>query len=232
MFKTLRVGFPDANVNVWINQASQTLLSAFDWIVSEPGYKVIASGIWRHDQWIEALLERSPEPFWIVDTDVVFFDRMPEPGDAALMGRYEPAFVEPWTGTHRVERLHTCCLYLNPDLIWQQTREWMVRWHPKGFPFQPSVEMIRQHYVPQGAGQAPLFYDTCSGLYRAIGGRAFTDEEDARFEHLHCGSYSQRINGALPGIREVHSAVFRDVNAARGLRTQQNQFYKDHAILQ
>lgn len=182
-----------------------------------------------HDLWVAALLGDSLYPFWIVDTDIVFWSSVEGFASGFLLGRYEPTFLEPWTGTQHVERLHTSLLYFDPAPIRQAIRSWMASYHPKGFPFLPDVQLVRQHYVPQRDKPA-LFYDTCAALFNAIGGTPFTLEQDSAFEHLHCGVYSNRINEALPGITDVHKAVFADLNAARGLREQQSTFYQDHAL--
>lgn len=231
VFKTLRTGFPDASVSVWCNDLKPRQRAIVSSAARESGCDLFDLPPTSHDVWIERMLEHSPAPFWVLDTDVVFFGKVePAIPDAALCGRFEPAFFEPWSKTHKVERLHTSLLWLNPRLIHQQIRLWIGKWHPKGFPFTPQVDLIRQHYVPR-AGNEPLFYDTCAGLYNAIGGAAFTDDQNAAFEHLHCGTYSDRIAVVMPGIVGVHKAVISDCGNAKGLSQQQSKFYQEHAIL-
>lgn len=231
VFKTLRIGFPKANVTVWANGMSPENGVTLSKAATDNGCGVIPVDRVSHDRWIESLLAKSPEPFWVLDTDVVFFDAFPQilfPG-LFLSGRFEPAFVEPWTKTHRVARLHTCLLFMDPDTIRAKMRAWMTRWHPKGFPFMPMAELIKQYYVPQGEDKPALFYDTCAGLWQALGGTPFSDTQNSTFAHLHCGTYSNRIAGALPGIVEIQQAIMNDPGLARGLTEKQNQFYKENA---
>lgn len=235
VFKTLRTGFPSANVVVWNNGMGTAQSKALVTESEKRDCKCAYVEPMRHDNWVFEVMRRSVEPFWILDTDIVFWDsieQFEQDAEFGIAGRFEPAFREPWTSTIKPSRLHTSLLWINPAAIQKLTREWMGRWHPKGFPFVPEVEMIKQHYVPQGEGKAPLFYDTCCGLYQAIGGRRFSDRENACFEHLHCGVYSDRIENALPGIGQVHRTICNDLNAAKGLQEQQSNFYKENAILQ
>jgi len=73
VFKTLRQGFPNAGVHVYGNGLTQ-----------EPGQMVAEAARavgasfnnipkMTHGKWIETLVLDRTEPFWICDTDVVFF---------------------------------------------------------------------------------------------------------------------------------------------------------------
>ena len=229
VFKTLRTGFPDANVKVWENaltpeQSMRLRLMAGSFIESIMLPQRIA-----HDAWIAGLLDRSTTPFWILDTDVIFFEKAPEPSPQDfLFGRFEPAFLEPWTKTNRVSRLHTALLYFDPIAIRIKILEWAKLWQPKDFPFSPSFELIQQHFVPQGVDRPPMFYDTCAGLYQAIGGTSFTESQNHTFEHLHCGTYSDRIQKALPDASRAREVVSKNIANARGLFDAQEDYYRNH----
>lgn len=231
-FKTLRVGFPKANVTVWGNGLSDKTDRIVQAAARCVDCKYVPSKPTRHDQWISFLLAESPEPFWICDTDIVFHRSVEGFANSSdyLVGRFESPFLEPWSKTQKVARLHTSLLWINPRLIQDLIARWMARWHPKGFPFLPEVEMIRQHYVPQGEGKAPLFYDTCAGLYQAIGGKSFTEDQNEAFDHLHCGTYVQRMNDAVPGLKEAHDAIYQGAINPKGLRHTQAAFYSEHRI--
>jgi len=227
VFRTLRAGFTSNAATVWLNglspaQAARVAEAAAQArCATVPVARRIA-----HDAWIAGLLDRGSTPFWIADTDLVFWRPLPSPPtDTFLAGRYEPPFREPWSKTDCVARLHTSLLYLDPPRIRALVREWAARWHPAGFPFQPQFELIHQHFMPQ-SGQPPFFYDTCAGLYQAIGGTPFSDEQNACFEHLHCGTYSDRIATALPGLPAVHASVIKATEAARGLSKSQAEYYR------
>lgn len=225
VFRTLRTGFPTAHVTVWLNELKPALARRVTRAAADCEIKLVCR--MSHDYWISGLLHTSQEPFWICDTDVVFHRSVEQFVNerTVLAGRYEPPFLEPWSKTRKVDRLHTSLLYMHPLLIREATREWMTTWHPKGFPFLPEVELIRQTYVPAGDDRAPLFYDSCAGLYQAIGGTRFTPEQNDAFDHLHCATYIDRISGALPGLMDAHQAIYQDPKIVTGLRESQQEFY-------
>jgi hypothetical protein len=228
VFKTLRVGFPTAKIHVWGNRLSLKIESLLHGLY-DGEYTPIVNGT-AHDEWIEALVNKAHGPFWVCDTDVVFYKCVEdwifkEP----LAGSYEPSFLEPWSKTHKIDRLHTCLMYLDAPIIRSQVRKYMRKYHPSNFPFAPECTLIRQAYVPRMA-DPPMFYDTCAGLYHAIGGQKFNQEQLGAFEHLHCGVYASRISKVLPGIIDVHNRVFDNTELAKGLREQQQEFYKRNII--
>lgn len=231
VFKTLRVGFPTAEIAVCSNALDPHETHAVKAACAQVKAWFHSWGRTAHDAWIEGLLEKSPDPFWICDTDMVFHSSVEgfATQSTVLKGRYEPPFVEPWSNTLKTERLHTCLLYMNAPEIRKQVCAWIRRWHPPRFPFQPRVDLVRQCYVPTGADTPPTFQDTCAGLYAAIGGERFSPEEDAAFDHLHCGTYVDRMKGAVPGLEAAHHQIFDNLDNARYLKAEQSEFYKRHA---
>ncbi len=228
VFKTLRIGFPTADVLVFGNG----LAPAHAPVVKKACLDVKAGFVsvprTSHDAWIQTMIEASPVPFWISDTDVVFHSSVEgfATPETLFKGRYEPPFIEPWSKTQKVQRLHTSLLYLNAPMLRINMTEWIRRWHPPGFPFRPSVEMIRQRYVPQGAEHRPLFYDTCAGLYLALGGESFSDQENAAFDHLHCATYVDRMGDAIPGLAAAHAEIYANPAAAVMMKAPQDEFYE------
>lgn len=249
VFSTLRVGFPEAEVTVWGNALDKAAVVRDCAKSVGGGYVESIVGLTAHDVWIEALVNRMHEPFWIVDTDVVFFAEVRPPiGKEIVVGRFEPEFMEEWTGTRHVARLHTAVMWIDPSGVRSAAREWMAKF-PQ--PWRNSAEFtwIRQTFVPvvlpgrgnaTGASQgtregayAPLFYDTMAGVYQAFPerARAFTEEEDACFEHLHCGGYVDLVaaetkSGFGNSLAAFHQRVFENPEAARGARLKQAEYYK------
>jgi hypothetical protein len=241
VFRTLRMGFPDAAVRVWgndldadaarmVGQAAQKLDGQFQNIKPT-----------THGKWIETLVFNSNEPFWICDTDMVFF-RVVEPPrrqeEVLFSGRYEPEFMEEWTGMRHVARLHPSLMWFNPAALRPVLRAWPASAGSSGAasPFFGTVKrnFFEWEFVPSRKGEARrekaevLFYDTCAGLYHAIGGTAFTEKQDAAFEHLHCGTYSDLIGQHLSlagSMEENHRAIFMEPAMARGLWAQQARYY-------
>lgn len=225
VFRTLSVGFPATRPWVWFNGIPKGIQAAVEDLAPEGSRFVQCST--QHDQWVESLVMTGEESFWICDTDMVFF--APVDGwlfDAPIAGRYEPTFDEEWTGTIRVERLHTCLMRIDPKVLRQQMWAWVRRHHPSGFPFNVGAEFIRQHFVPRRE-RRPLFYDTLAGLFNAIGGDEFSAEQNQCFEHLSCGSYVTAIAPHLKcsGIAQAHTVVWDDPMKAKGIQLEQNKYY-------
>lgn len=231
VFRTLRTGFPTAEVVVWKNRLSPAVGKMVNACAKAANCAVLESSRIRHDEWINRLLEASPDPFWICDTDIVFHASVEGFSDqeTLLKGRYEPPFREPWSGTRKTERLHTSLLFINAPMVRIAVREWIRRWHPKNFPFEPMIELVRQCYVPSGANLPPLFQDTCAGLYRSIGGERFSEDENKAFDHLHCGTYVNLMKDAVQGLAAAHQQVYDHPEMIVEMREAQAHFYLENA---
>jgi len=179
-----------------------------------------------HDVWIEQLMERATEPFWICDTDVVFLNNVESLTGELLAGRLEPEWYCDWTDAVHVERLHTCLLYFNPGNIRSVMRAWVAKFPP------PWVDTVEYTLIRQTLGRRAgknILYDTCAGLYQVVGGRAFTDEENERFEHLSAATYVDCVDSpSMNGLSTVHRAVYDDVRCASGLWQAQTNYYRAH----
>ena len=227
VFRTLRTGFPDAPVCVWGNGLEPWAAEAVAYTAAGRGCEFRNLPKTSHDEWIETLLQAANEPFWICDTDMVLFGEMKAPKATLFAGRYEPEFVEEWTGTRHMERLHTCLMWLNPVPLRCAIREYMGK-IPAPWGNTAQFTLVRQTFVPLTKRQT-LFYDTCAGLYHALGGTRFTPAQDAAFEHLYCGTYADLVTApSLKDLRAVHAQVYANPQAARGLKAQLDDYFARH----
>ena len=234
VFKTVRVGFPHALVEVRGNGLDPLAADAVETAASESGCDFHNDNRTSHDAWIEKLIYTKSDPFWVCDTDVVFFEPVEHWFVNKPMvfqaGRFEPEFSEEWTRSRHMARLHTALMYFNPAELRLQIRTWMGQfptlWHTA------QMNLIRQQFVPQ-RGDSPMFYDTCAALYHAIGGTAFTPEQDAQFEHLHCATYVDLIgkNSSLKDLAAIHQAVYAEPARARGIQAKQREYYQRRSVL-
>jgi hypothetical protein len=233
LFRSLRVGFPTATVKVWGNGLDDVAAAHLARACAADKAEFTNLAMTSHDAWIEALLEESLTPFWICDTDVVFWRPVEEWfSDANYFwpetiwaGRFEPEFHEEWTNTRHMERLHTCLMWFNPAKVRTAMRKWAAQ-IPMLWRRQADFPFVRQHFVPL-AGELPMFYDTCAGLYHAIGGTRFTEEQDEAFEHLHCATYADQITApGLKTLKDGHDLIYQGLQSARGLRQRQNEYYQ------
>lgn len=230
VFKTIRTGFPTANVNVWGNNLSV-----------ENVHKVIDTGNinWftnlqttSHDAWVEKLILELNESFWICDTDVVLFDKVEDwfSNGVILAGRFNPAYREPWTNAKYIERLHTCLMYINPIKVRNEMANWSKYFIPANF-HSAQVPFIRQNFIAFGLDI--YLYDTMAGVCQLGIGTKFTPEQDSAFEHLHAGTYADKVSKdceELKYLREAHKLIYKDFKLAKGLKQIQDKFYLKHKI--
>jgi hypothetical protein len=182
-----------------------------------------------HGSWIEGLVANEREPFWILDTDVVFFGPVQDwfvgrENDVIFAGRKEPTFWEDWTKTIHISRLHPSLMYFNPQLMRAAMRGW-----PRGQEFLETVEcnFFRWQMVPLDGKM--YFHDTMSGASHALGGTEFTPEQNECYEHLYSGSYIHLMPGMEDGVK-MHDAIIASPRLAKGLWKQQQIWYEEHKV--
>jgi len=237
VFKTLRVGFPDAPVRVCMGEGIHCRKEIRE-AAEEVGADVVEIldleefGP-QHDGWLDQLIMTEEESFWICDTDVVFWKRFEHrPNGSALAGVRVPSFYEPWTGTQYRERLHTCLMRIDPTAFANSESEYCSRFPQE--PFQPITQMVLQQYQPERInGQVTThFYDTLAMAWHAFGGQEFTQEQIESFDHLNCATYADLIAPALDfDILGAHKAIYQDYRLARGSWAKQFQWFAEHKYL-
>lgn len=229
VFKTLRVGFPDNVVFVDVNAEDAGLAEEVERAARGPNVYIQNVFPTIHHTWIRGLLAQPHRtPFMICDTDMVFHDRFDmapiEAAQPALSGALIPRFRDPFTRCITQARLHTSLLYFDPVKIGHKIDMWTT-----GMPttqFNPRIDLIDPVVVPAGA--VNIFHDTCCLLYQAIGGLPFTAQQMEAYDHLHCGTWSDIISSALPGLEAAHREIFKNPALAARLKPVQAAFYKTH----
>ncbi len=232
VFDSLRTGFPNAEVIVFDNGNSDDHKAAIREKVKEVG------GTWVrmperviHHQWIEGITEKMmderQEPFYFLDTDVVFWENFEQWGfdkKIPLAGRYIPRFADDFTLCDTVERLHTSLLWVNPDAVRKQLIEFKRRFPVSDF--NPLANLYYPLHVPPDT-----FYDTCSMLYQAVGGQPFTRTQLNCYDHLFCGTISDIVGPHLNdgGMQARHQDYFKDPTSMRGIWKKQDEYYRAKA---
>lgn len=186
-----------------------------------------------HHEWILGLIESETEPFWIADTDLVFWSDIEkfDFDSAVLAGRYIPRFKCKFANASTKPRLHTSLLRINPLSV----KEWVKAYGEK-FPDtyctpRPTLQdLIFPRYIPSRDGD-PHFYDTASLLYQAIGGRKFDERHLDCYDHLNAGTLSDLVAPCYPEyrIRETQFSIFENPQLAKGSWKLQDAFYAKHA---
>lgn len=241
VFGTLRTGFPTARVEVTGNGLDWGAAQEVQGLCHRVGGNYTHGRETSHDAWIENLIMTKAQPFWICDTDVVFFgcvENWFEGSRVSVAGRFEPEFLEEWTRTRHVARLHTCLMYVNPNLLRPAMRAWQGQvpalWG------SAQMNLVRQMFIPvRNAAEwrmqngkvsdkgETLFYDTMAGCYQAGIGEPFREVQDEAFEHLHCGTYADLVSPhlSLPDLQASHRAIYAEPARARGIRKEQMKYY-------
>jgi hypothetical protein len=234
VFKTLRVGFPTAEIWVWGNNLPGEAIQEVRVACKEAGAIFLQIPAISHGRWIERLMVNEMGSFWICDTDIVFFDNVQNtgiPGEPAFAGSLEPEFFEEWTKTWHVERLHPSLMWIDPLRCKALINGWPGVHEFFGTALRNLVEW---QFVPRLVGdwqwvpreREVLFYDTMAGMHQAFGGAAFEPWMEARFEHLHCGTYLDLIGPHLSvGLAEGHRMVWEKPELAKGIRKKQWEYY-------
>lgn len=230
VFKTLHIGFPTARVFVWGNQLPKYALDAIQPLAEAHPCELCSNEPTIHHRWIERLLASRDEPFFILDTDVIFYRNfeqfIPELKDAALAGFRIPQWKDEFSGCITRARLHTSLLYMDPMAIRK-----MVSGYEAGIAdtvFTPKANLIHPLVVPFGGH--PYFYDTCSLLYHAIGGMAFTEQMKQAYAHLNFGTIPDVVLPRLTGgdvMAKARLEILDNLALGYGSHRAQMEYYAE-----
>ena len=229
VFDTIRVGFPTAEIVVWDNDNSELNRSQIREGVKKCKGKLVhlPQRISHHD-WIATLTmdERNKEPFWICDTDLVFWASMEQWkfGLMPLAGRYIPDFrcgyVKRWTHW----RLHPSLLRIDPALVLAGLNAYEDA-NPET-PFTPKPNPFAPLFLP---GQ---FYDTVAILSEICSGQQFQDGHLNCYDHLFAGTISDLVGPCLNDgkMQERHAELMANPEKMRGLWRKQDEFFRANRL--
>ncbi len=230
VFRTLRVGFPTAKVIVHDNALPDYARASVLKLADQN------SCLWKdlkptiHHRWIESLLAEESQPFFLLDTDCIFYQDfeqfIPQFAEQPLAGYRIPEWRDEFSGCITRARLHTSLLYLNPYAIADSLQKYIGG--IADTPFTPKVNPIHPLVLP--FKQQPYFYDTCSLLYHAIGGFSFTDEMKDAYTHLHFGTIPDVVLPRLPeetakAMTKARAMILENPARGHGSWRIQDQFY-------
>ena len=225
VFKTLRIGFPTADVLVHLNKDALVNCPSLSSLCAVVGADTCSEDTIHHS-WIERLIDAEQEPFWICDTDIIFYDSIEKFNIySALAGWRIPEWQDEFSGAITRARLHTSLLYINPVLV--KERLAAFREVCPDTPFTPFCNTIYPLCLP--FQNRMYFYDTCSLLYHAIGGQSFTAEQKDAFCHMNFGSISDLV---LPRLKDgdkmvaARQAIMDKPELGRGVWRQQMEYFE------
>jgi len=227
VFETLRIGFPNARIFVDLNNLEIKQEASIKEIAEELGCIVRSISETIHHKWLAEILKKEVDPFWIVDTDVIFYKEVESwTTTNALFGARIPEFIDEFTGAQTKARLHTSLLRIDPVGVNEALKSYFSTQNITEF--NPHASLIYPQVV--AVSGIPNFYDTLASLYHAIGGEDFKPHQKDSYFHFHFGTFSDRVLEKLQDsvkIKESRERVLSNSEVGKGLWRVQEQFFRD-----
>lgn len=235
VFKSLRVGFPTARITVFDNANSELHRSELRELCRKNKTEFVhLPNRTIHHEWIEqlvtaAMADPDSEPFWLCDTDIMFWDSVEEfKFTAPLAGRLIPKFNCDFTQCETAARIHPSLLYIHPAKIGSAIDGWAFRHDSCDTDplFAPKINLFHPVMLPHGT-----FFDTCALLYQLTGGFAFDKLILDRYDHLFCGTISDLVGPCLNDgkMQDRHADLIANPEKMRGIWMAQDEYYRQHA---
>lgn len=221
VFETIRVGFPTANIVIHNNGEAGISFT-------DPKDPVEVHNIKRtiHHEWIEHLLLEEKEPFWICDTDVIFYSKVEDwEFHTALAGALIPEFSDEFTKCVTRSRLHTSLMRIDPVLYKDAKTAWRTQ-HPVT-DFNPPINLVHPVMVPQDC--RTFFYDTMALAYHAMHGTAFTPEQKNAYFHFHFGTLGDVVLPHLANgesMKKLRDLILANPEMGRGMWREQEHYFE------
>jgi len=237
IFKTLRVGFPNAEVHVVDNASLPEAREAIESLARENEcqfQQVSGKAIQHHDFIQDTILGLANNgtvgPVVFLDPDICFWESCEDFSfDGLVAGKLTRAFHDSVTKTLTMPRLHTSFLWI-PDVrkLGEEIRKARVN-HFDFHPFTPYSFVFNGKWYR---------YDTGASLYAAFSDRVsrFTENHSNRYDHIFSGSHIDWLMASYdPGLRkfmvDVHARAKRgDVESLRGIWRKQNELFMAWAV--
>jgi hypothetical protein len=231
VFKTLRDGFPHADVYVTdsasISAARPEIRRAADACGVE--FEQLDEHIDLYE-FIHRVIERQTSgPVVFVDPDICFWQNVEQwKFDGLAAGRFIPRHRCDFMECLTEPRLHTSLLFF-PDVARLRTAIEQVRQVRVCFePFRPVM-------VPIGGGWH--FFDGSAGLFGALRDemRHFEECHLEAYDHLFCGSFSDEVLKKLqqdfaPAYRDVHLKAQADHRSVKGCWRLQEAYFQARRV--
>lgn len=226
VFRTLRVGFPTAEVIVTGNDLPEFAIEEVMSACEASKCSLINGPAISHDLWLETLIDKEQEPFWICDTDIIFYSKVEDwTFSTALAGFRVPEFFDEFTNAITRSRLHTSLLYIDPKKVCKQILAYESQFPVTPFnpppinPFAPICIPLNGRFY---------FHDVGSILYHAIGGTAFNAMQKNAFFHFNFGTIQDEVLPRLQNgdqMKQWRDEMIKNPERGRGAWRQQEEYY-------
>jgi hypothetical protein len=195
IFKSLRTGFPTAEITVVDNNSLPDVQQTIGTLATQTGceyQQLDAHTAISPPSFLRQTIEHaSADAIVFLDPDVVFWEAVESWRFAGLLaGRLIPKFFDPYTGCITMPRLHPSFLWV-PDVEALRTRLAEIK----------HTRMDFHPFLPYMFASGPDWYrfDTAAALYAAAPAEmvAFGARELNAYDHLFCGSHVDLVLGTL-----------------------------------
>lgn len=234
IFKSLRVGFPNAKVYVVDNASLPEAQMQIETLCreNECEFKILQEPGLQHDVFIEKTIraqatdQSNNRQVVFLDPDICLWRSCEDFGfDGIMAGKKFNKFKDYITNTITMPRIHTSFLWIkDAKALWKE----ILRIKAKRFdflPFQPfSFRMDGSWYrYDTGAGLYATMYDKCS---------FFSKEHFDCYDHLYAGSHLDWIfhfydNECQEMLNRTHTlAKTNNIAALKGIWRQQDKIFQ------
>jgi hypothetical protein len=230
IFKTLRIGFPTAEINV-IDNAS--VLKARDKIKSlakenNCNFTSLKESV-LHAQFLNHFINESEGTLVFLDPDIILWENIEEwKMECLIAGRFIPEYYDPLSKCINLPRLHTSFLYI-PDAA--KLKNELTKIEDEKFEadfFKPYMFFYEDNWYR---------LDTAANLYSALGDKtfSFTEKELNAYDHIFCGCHVDLIENLLGDysvrMKEVHQLAQTDYMQLKGIYKEQDLFFQQYGIV-
>lgn len=229
VFKTIRTRFPTADLHFFCNGMSTEQLDKYQ----EHGERV-GGVVWNcdkttHARWISDILECEDEPYFLCDTDVIFYESVENwTTDQPLMGYLIPEFRCPFSKAVTRSRLHTSLLRIDPVKVRAMTKKFI---EPDN-EFATTIDLIEPVVTSLNGNR--IFNDCCSLLYHAVGGQPITNRQKEAYFHFHFGTISDLVLPNIPNPEETRlerKFILEHPEKGKGLWRAQDKWFADNQFV-
>jgi hypothetical protein len=246
-FDTLRVGFPTAEIHVYINGVTHLSVVKDVYARARKATQFIyqLSEVVHLSDWIErrvAYAALTDAPLVICDADTVFWKSCEEwefPSDTLLAGYFVPKMWNDFAKCVSMARIHTSMMvFPRPDILKDMLTALYPYSHSKAGEYCPcNPYMTTVQYV----NGRPVFWDACANLfqmltsYRASERAVYTFGPDklASFDHLNSASFYDVMMERMDdnrGFALAHNEWVKDPAKLKNLWPIIDRYYQEKAI--
>lgn len=233
IFKTLRIGFPKAQITVVDNASLPETRPEIESLAQKNNcqFRQIEDPSIQHHDFIQSTIQEVARnetvegPLIFLDPDICFWDSCEDFKFSGLIaGQGMGKFFDYITETITMPRLHTSFLWIS-DVKKLQAEIWRLKVRHFDFePFQPIAFHMDGNWYR---------YDTGASLYATIGSKTeFFEEKHLRcYDHIFCGShldwlYPQYNTECQEMMKKVHTyAKEGNLAALKGIRRLQDDVF-------